>query len=292
MLADHFSHLVITINERLSDTFAAQSSDIAPLDEAIRYALLAGGKRLRPALTLACAEMLGANREDALPVAIAIECMHTYSLIHDDLPDMDDDELRRGKPTTHVQFDPATAILAGDALQTEAFTLIASADQLSAEQRNRAISCLAAAAGRRGMVGGQQMDINQIVSTQAELQHMHQLKTGALISAACELGAICGNAEPMIQTTLREFGLSLGLLFQIKDDLLDEENCSTTLGKTAGKDRLAGKVTYVSLLGIDGATEALTSLITHTKSLLKPLDCRYNTELLQWLVDRAATRHS
>lgn len=292
MLTDHFSALVDDVNERLTSTFAVQSTDIAPLDDAIRYALLAGGKRLRPALTIACAEALGATRETAFPAALAIECVHTYSLIHDDLPDMDDDDLRRGKATTHVAYDPATAILAGDALQAEAFALLANADQLSAEQRHRAISCLATAAGRRGMVGGQQMDINQSVTTTTDLQHMHQLKTGQLISAACELGAICANAEPSTQAIFREFGLSLGLLFQIKDDLLDEQNCSATLGKTAGKDRRAGKVTYVSLLGVEGATAELTSLITHTKSLLKPLDSRYNVALLQWLVDRAATRQS
>ena len=229
--------------------------------EAMRYSLDAGGKRLRPILTLAAAETVagaaGAERalELALPAACAVELIHTYSLIHDDLPAMDDDALRRGQPTNHVVYGEGMAILAGDGLLTEAFALLASepADPALAERRIRTIRRIAVAAGGGGMVGGQAIDLLAAGSSfdGHSLQDMHGRKTGALIRAAAVAGAIMGGGAEDAIAAVDEYGRHVGLAFQIVDDMLDVEGDAKNLGKTAGKDAKAGKPTYPSIFGLE-----------------------------------------
>ena len=233
------------------------------LREAIKYSLLAPGKRLRPVLCLMACEAVGGTLEDALASSIALEMMHCYSLIHDDLPAMDDDELRRGRPTCHVQFDEATAILAGDALQPLAFqTLLES--QLPADAICESSLVLARAVGAEGMVGGQMDDLlaekrepSALSSDQnAEwLRAIHRRKTGALIQASVELGGIAGGASPGIRHALVEYGRAIGISFQIVDDLLDVESTCENTGKMTGKDSARGKLTYPALFGIEASRD-------------------------------------
>jgi geranylgeranyl diphosphate synthase type II len=225
----------------------------ARLHEAMRYSLQAGGKRLRPVLVLATAELFGAQPGAALPAAAAIECLHTYSLIHDDLPCMDNDDLRRGRPTAHRQFDEATALLAGDALLTHAFALLAESYATQPALAHALIRELAAAAGSRRLIGGQMEDLlaEKKNATPAELEFIHLNKTAAMIEAALVLGGLVGGAETRALTTLRRAGRHLGLAFQIMDDVLDATADSATLGKTAGKDAKAGKTTFVKLHGLE-----------------------------------------
>jgi farnesyl diphosphate synthase len=233
------------------------------LHEAMRYSTLGGGKRVRPLLAHAAGELTGATLEAVDVVASAVEMIHVYSLIHDDLPCMDDDALRRGRPTCHVQFDEATALLAGDALQTEAFSVLARSTLIAAEHRIEMIELLAHAAGSRGMAGGQAIDLGSVgkALTQPELELMHALKTGALIRAAILLGALCGNPlQPAEREHLDRFAKCAGLLFQVVDDILDCTASTATLGKTAGKDAAHDKPTYVSLLGLAGARDLAGSL--------------------------------
>ena len=221
----------------------------ARLHQAMRYATLEGGKRVRPLLTFASGELVGADERRLEVAAAAVELIHAYSLVHDDMPCMDNDVLRRGKPTVHVEFDEATALLAGDALQTLAFQLLAE-HRLAEdpEQQLEMIKALAAAAGSRGMAGGQAIDLESTGKTlsQTELEFMHVRKTGALISAAVKLGALCAGPCP---TALEQYGHRVGLAFQVVDDVLDAEASTATLGKTAGKDSKQGKPTYVSAMG-------------------------------------------
>ncbi|MEM6301452.1 MAG: polyprenyl synthetase family protein [Pseudomonadota bacterium] len=229
----------------------------------------APGKRIRPALVRAAALACGSGPYES--AAEAIELIHTYSLVHDDLPAMDNDDLRRGQATLHVAFDEATAILVGDGLQTKAFEILATDEALSAEQRVSLIACLAQAAGFEGMVGGQAMDITSADSEMglADLKKMHSLKTGALIVAALEMGAIVAGSSSAQRDTLRDIGNKAGLAFQIVDDVIDVRGSSTTLGKTSGKDEAAGKTTYVSLLGLEAAEECATKLLDEALALLE-----------------------
>ena len=232
------------------------------LHQAMRHAVLGDGKRLRPLLVYAAAHAAGTPDEEAMRAldhaAAAVELVHAYSLVHDDLPAMDDDALRRGRPTVHVAFDEATAILAGDALHAEAFALLASAPATAAS-RVAALAELARAAGSRGMCGGQALDIEATGKQQdiEALAAMHRLKTGALIEASLQLGGLLAGANLKALAALRDVGRPLGLAFQIKDDLLDAESDSATLGKTAGKDEAQGKSTYVTVLGLEGARARL-----------------------------------
>jgi len=222
--------------------------------EAMQYSLLAGGKRVRPALMLQCLRACGSDA-DIMPAAMSIECMHTYSLIHDDLPSMDNDDLRRGMPPCHKRFDEATAILAADALQALSFELLAM-QQADAAIRIRLIRLLAAAAGDSGMVGGQAMDMQADaagVSGLPEVERIHAMKTGALLRYSCEAGARLAGASDVAVAACCRFGEAVGLLFQITDDILDATASSEALGKSAGKDAAQGKATYVSLLGLAGA---------------------------------------
>jgi len=231
--------------------------------DAMSYALLAGGKRVRPALVLACFKACGGTNESlAVSAAVSIECMHTYSLIHDDLPCMDDDDLRRGNPTCHKQFDEATAVLAADALQTLAFELLTQID-VPAETRIGLLRRLAIAAGAQGMVGGQMMDMCAEVSgihSILEVERIHLHKTGALIRYSCEAGALLAGASDSQLHACSRYGEAVGLLFQIADDILDATATSEDLGKSAGKDEAQNKATYVSIEGIQRARELADNL--------------------------------
>ncbi len=224
----------------------------ARLHEAMRYSLQAGGKRLRPVLVLATADLFAAQLGAALPAAVAIECLHTYSLIHDDLPCMDNDDLRRGQPTAHRQFDEATALLAGDALLTHAFALLAESYAAQPVLAHALIRELADAAGSRRLIGGQMADLlaEKKDATPAELEFIHLNKTAAMIEAALVLGGLVGGADAAAIATLRRAGHELGLAFQIMDDVLDATADRATLGKTPGKDAKAGKTTFVKLHGL------------------------------------------
>jgi farnesyl diphosphate synthase len=233
------------------------------LHEAMRYAVLDGGKRVRPLLTFAAGELAGADAARLNIVATAVELIHAYSLVHDDMPCMDNDVLRRGKPTCHVEYDEATALLVGDSLQTLAFQLLAGHRLNDDAQRQLdMINLLAAASGSRGMAGGQAIDLASVGKslTLPELEFMHIHKTGALIRAAVLLGAHCGSALPDQLDKLDRFGKLIGLAFQVVDDVLDCETDTATLGKTAGKDFDNDKPTYVSLLGIQGARDMVQRL--------------------------------
>jgi len=237
-----------------------REGDAARLAEAMRYSLEAGGKRVRPVLCLLACEAVGGRVSEALPGALALEYVHTYSLIHDDLPAMDDDDLRRGRPTNHKVFGEGHAILAGDALLTEAFGVLASAD-LDPVRRAEALALLAEGAGWRGMAGGQALDLEgEKVASYGlgHLQLIHRLKTGALLRAALEIGAVLGGAAPAERQALRAYGEAIGLAFQIQDDILDATATDADLGKRAGKDAGRGKITYPSLLGLEGARKALS----------------------------------
>ncbi|WP_321389156.1 farnesyl diphosphate synthase [Emcibacter sp.] len=232
--------------------------------EAMKYALMAGGKRMRPFLVMSGAKLFSVSERSALQVAAAVECAHTYSLIHDDLPCMDDDDMRRGQPSVHKKFDEATAVLAGDALLTLAFEILAD-ERTHADPRVRVelVSAFAKALGANGMVGGQMFDLvaeNRDLD-QFSITRMQNMKTGALIVFSCEAGAILGKADERRRNALRGYAHDLGLAFQIVDDLLDREGDSEELGKTAGKDEDAGKATLVSLLGVERARTQAEMLI-------------------------------
>jgi farnesyl diphosphate synthase len=240
------------------------------LHQAMRYSVLNGGKRMRPMLTYATGSVLGISPDALDAVACAVECIHVYSLIHDDLPAMDDDDLRRGKPTCHVAFDEATAILAGDGLQTLAFELLAhdASIQVSAQNRLQMITSLARASGSLGMVGGQAIDLESVgrMLTLPELENMHIHKTGALIRASVILATLAkeGVDEDAVKR-LDNYAKCIGLSFQVKDDILDEESDTATLGKTQGKDKDNNKPTYPALLGLSGAKQKAQEL--HEKAI-------------------------
>jgi farnesyl diphosphate synthase len=245
--------------ERLARVEAALSgwvTDDAPagLGEAMRYAVLDGGKRLRPLLVLAASEAVGGNDEAALRAACAVELIHAYSLVHDDMPCMDNDVLRRGKATVHVKYGQAQALLAGDALQALAFELLApEGPAIPASVQAALCRLLARAAGHAGMAGGQAIDLASVGRSldEDELREMHRRKTGALLQGSVMMGAACGVAEPAALSALARYGAAVGLAFQVVDDILDVTADSATLGKTAGKDAAHDKPTYVSLLGLE-----------------------------------------
>ena len=251
-------------------------ADTAParLREAMRHALLGGGKRLRPRLVLLACRACGGDDDTALPVAVAFEMIHAYSLVHDDLPAMDDDALRRGRPTVHVAFDEATAILAGDALLTRAFEIMATEPTLlAADRRARLLALAAGAAGAAGMIGGQMLDL--AAEGQAlplgPLRALHGMKTGALIAAAAVAGGVVAGAPPAAIDSLDRYGRALGLAFQIVDDILDETGTSARLGKSAGKDRRAGKSTFPALLGLEASRRAAREQAEEAHAALAPL---------------------
>jgi geranylgeranyl pyrophosphate synthase len=271
--------------------------------ESMRYSLLAGGKRLRPVLALAAAEAIALARADdpasarelAMPVACALEMIHTYSLIHDDLPAMDDDTMRRGRPTSHVVFGEGMAILAGDGLLTEAFALMArepNGDGLAA-RKLRALRIVADAAGGCGMVGGQAIDLEATGAARAisreELREMHARKTGALIRAAADVGAVMAAATDAQLAAVDRYAAELGLAFQIVDDILDVEAASAALGKTAGKDAAAGKPTYPALYGLDESHRMADACVDRALAVLTHAGLAgYLPAIAQWVVRRSS----
>jgi farnesyl diphosphate synthase len=275
-------------HERIARVLITAISDLdhlAPeLKGAMEYGLLQGGKRVRPMLVYASGELLGQTNAAALDAAAAaVECIHAYSLIHDDLPAMDNDDLRRGKPTVHKAFDEATAILAGDALQALAFELLSRHQNgLSAERQLRMVQELARASGYGGMCGGQALDIQCEGKTidRTTLESLHRHKTGALISAAVRLGALCAdNMEEAHLTALSRYAEAIGLAFQVQDDILDITADTQTLGKTQGKDLVQQKSTYPALLGLDGARSLADEL--HQQALSALSDIPYPTQTLE-----------
>ncbi len=272
-LARALSDAAAQVNAAMTDLLPAPAPIYGRVQEAMRYAVFVGGKRLRPFLILEGARLFGAGRAQALRAAAAIEMLHTYSLVHDDLPCMDDDDLRRGQPTVHKKFDEATAVLAGDGLLTHAFEVLADpATHPSAEVRCRLIAALARAGGSDGMIGGQMMDIvaaehsfgpDQVI----ELQRM---KTGALFEFSCEAGPILGEATPEDRQRLRDYARDIGLAFQISDDLIDVTSTAEQAGKAVGKDQDKGKATLVSIHGVEGARQEAHRLAVHAAELLAP----------------------
>lgn len=259
------------------------------LCDAMRYSVLNGGKRIRPLLVIAAAEACAQpqsrlNREALWPAAVAVEYIHAYSLIHDDLPAMDDDDLRRGKPTCHIAFDEATAILAGDALQCAAFEILSQSPHTLA-----LVAPLAKAAGARGMVAGQAIDLNAVdqALTLAQLSHMHQHKTGALIEASIAMGAILAGADVAQQEALQRYARAIGLAFQVQDDILDVTADTQTLGKLQGADAANNKPTYVSLLGLDEAKHKAQGLQAEAHEALQ---CVPNATVLAALADYIVQR--
>ncbi|WP_374515851.1 polyprenyl synthetase family protein [Niveibacterium sp.] len=261
------------------------------LHDAMRYAALGGGKRVRPMLVYAAGELAGADARALDHAACAVEMIHAYSLVHDDMPCMDDDVLRRGKPTVHVEYDEATALLVGDALQTQAFLVLAEPGLLHDAQRQlEAVQLLARASGSRGMAGGQAIDLASVGQTldRESLEVMHLHKTGALIRASVQLGALCGDVPPDALQALDRFGKSIGLLFQVVDDILDAEADTTTLGKTAGKDAANNKPTYVTLLGASEAKRLAADLRADAHASLAMFGerARRLAQLTDYIVDR------
>jgi len=258
------------------------------LHKAMRYSLFAGGKRLRPALVLAASEAVGGTFDDAAPVACALEMIHTYSLIHDDLPAMDDDDLRRGRPTNHKVFGEAMAILAGDGLLTLALETLTRCPRK--ETIPAVVRCVAQGAGCQGMVGGQVLDLEG-EGKPADLsmvKAIHQWKTAALISVSCEGGALAAGATLKESENMRSFGHKIGLAFQILDDILDCTSSSEQLGKTPGKDQEAGKATYPSIMGLEKARSEAEGLIEAAEQELAAFGPKGNTlrELAQFVVER------
>ncbi|MEZ5450835.1 MAG: (2E,6E)-farnesyl diphosphate synthase [Thiolinea sp.] len=281
------------IEEVLDRVLPVSAIQPARLHEAMRYSVLNGGKRMRPLLVYATGQALEVPLSRLDIPAAAIELMHVYSLIHDDLPAMDDDVLRRGKPTCHCAFDEATAILAGDALQPLAFQLLAAAPELDipASQRLQMIGQLALAAGSRGMVGGQAIDLAAVGKplTELELENMHIHKTGALIRACVLLAAYCADdLEPAVLSRLDHFAKCLGLAFQVQDDILDVESDTQTLGKTRGADAAAGKPTYPSIMGMAAAKAKLGELYQEAMAALDGLQAPLLLEIAEFTVKRFA----
>jgi geranylgeranyl diphosphate synthase type II len=246
------------------------------IHKAMRYSLFAGGKRLRPVLALASAEACGGAMEDAMPAACAVECIHTYSLIHDDLPCMDDDDLRRGRPTNHKVFGEGIAVLAGDALLTAAFEILAQTRSAKRYPVAAQIADLAHASGSRWLVGGQVADLEGEGRklNAAELQYIHECKTAALLTVSIRLGAMSANATPAQLKSLTTFGKSVGLAFQVIDDILDVTQSSEKLGKTAGKDLDAQKATYPAIHGLEKSRQTARRLTATALAALRPFKSR------------------
>lgn len=281
---EFINHSLIESIEKLSIPSTLKASML--------YSIKAGGKRIRPILMIASAEAFGGKKEDVLSAAIALELVHTYSLIHDDLPAMDDDNLRRGQPTNHIEFGEATAILAGDSLLTLAFQVISEAENLTAEQKETIIKRLSMASGPTGMVAGQILDLEaeERQVNLSELEQIHRLKTGELLIFAVEIGAYLAGAAQDQLKAIREFGHHIGLIFQIQDDILDIEGDEQKLGKTVGSDQENKKSTYPKLLGIEGALQAKEANIKQAEASLNQAQIANST--LHAFIDYISNRES
>jgi len=286
---DWLDHIRIRIDAALDHALGNHLGD-SKLLEAARYSVLRGGKRLRPALVYAAAEAVGASQDSADAAAISVELLHAYSLIHDDLPAMDDDALRRGQPTTHIAFDEATAILAGDALQALAFSILGQDDSRTDAHRVKQLRLLGDAVGFQGMALGQAIDLEsegKAVSLDA-LKAMHAKKTGALITASLLMGAACGEPSDSDWDALTEAGEAIGLAFQIQDDILDETVSTETLGKTQGRDQMLGKSTFPSLVGIEASGKEASALVEIALNALARID--KDTTMLETLARLSVER--
>ncbi len=279
-----------TVDAALNRLLPKATVKPATIHRAMRYSLFAGGKRLRPIACLAAAEACGGKIEPALPAACAVECIHTYSLIHDDLPCMDDDDFRRGRPTSHKVFGEGVAVLAGDALLTQAFEILATARETPRYKTRDLLHELAVAAGSRQLIAGQVADLEAEAkeSTRAELRFIHEAKTAAMIIASLRLGAMSANATPAKLTALTRFGRNLGLAFQVIDDILDVTQTSEKLGKSAGKDLTAQKTTYPALIGLDAARREARRLTKSSHDSLRPFGSK--ADQLHALADHLLTR--
>ena len=291
------------IEQALTQWVACPNDAPAPagLGDAMRYAVLDGGKRLRPLLVMAACEAVNGNPQAALRSACAVELIHAYSLVHDDMPCMDNDILRRGKPTVHVKYGEAQALLAGDALQALAFEFLTpDDDSVDAATQARLCRMLAKAAGFQGMAGGQAIDLASVglPLTTAQLHEMHRLKTGALLQASVLMGASCGHTSLPVCEALRDYGAAVGLAFQVVDDILDVTADSATLGKTAGKDADQNKPTFVSLMGLEASRDYAQQLLANALASLDKIDDKvnlnspHNTEALRALADMLVNRHN
>lgn len=285
--------------QQLADVEAALQSWVpadapAGLGLAMRYGVLDGGKRLRPLLVLASSQALDGAPEAALRAAVAVELIHAYSLIHDDMPCMDDDVLRRGKPTVHVKFGQAQAMLAGDAMQALAFEVLTPECGVDPALQARLVGLLARAAGQAGMAGGQAIDLASVGCTldEAALRDMHRRKTGALLEASVMMGAACGRPEPATRAALSAYGQAVGLAFQVVDDILDVTQASETLGKTAGKDQHSNKPTFVSVLGLQAAHLHADALRQQAHAALAASGLAGQAAVLAALADRVVERES
>lgn len=271
------------------NTLFTQEAPYGDLLESMRYSLLAGGKRLRPVLALEFARLGGIDWHTALPVACGMELVHTYSLIHDDLPCMDDDDLRRGKPTNHKVYGETLAVLAGDALQPEAFRLILTAPGIAADRRAECARILAVAAGADGMVGGQVLDTLHTPRTQEELLLVNRLKTGAMIRGAAEIGCAAAGADKTLRNAAGIYAAEIGTAFQIQDDLLDVEGDEAVFGKPIGSDKEEGKVTFVDVLGADGCRKAVRECTARAEAALATVaDNDFLLQLAGMLAERRA----
>lgn len=280
------------LNDYLSTLLLQRRAEAPQLNQAMHYALVLGGKRIRPFLTLQIGQLCGAPQPVLWRAAAALECIHAYSLVHDDLPAMDNDVLRRGQPTCHIAYDEATAILAGDALQTLAFELLSQPDPaIAADNQLAMIQRLALASGDQGMCGGQALDLAATGKqlNEQQLQQVHHNKTGALIRAAAQLGVLAGaDSAQAYYDDFDQFAAALGLAFQVQDDILDVVGTTEALGKTQGSDAAAAKATYVQLLGLAGAQTKLREL--HQKALHALARIPYNTEVLEQFAEYLLTR--
>jgi len=290
-IAAFLSEVKASVDARLDEIVPSAEVPPTRLHEAVRWSLFAGGKRLRPALVIACGRAFGAEDEKLITTAAAIELIHTYSLVHDDLPSMDDDDLRRGRATCHKKFGEATAILAGDVMQTLAFGAIARDEAISPELRLRLIELISEAAGTpTGMVSGQQLDLDAEGAeiTINGLENIHRQKTGALITASAVAGAIIGGASDVEIAAVEDYAQALGLLFQMTDDILDVTQGTEMLGKTAGKDAAAEKATYPSLIGLEETRRLADELRTTAAAALGRIgpDTTLLKELLHLVADR------
>ena len=285
--------------QQLADVEAALEAWVpatapAGLGLAMRYGVLDGGKRLRPLLVLASSQALDGSPEAALRAAVAVELIHAYSLVHDDMPCMDNDVLRRGKPTVHVKFGEAQAMLAGDAMQALAFEVLTPERGVDAVLQARLVSLLARAAGESGMAGGQAIDLASVglALDEAALRDMHRRKTGALLEASVMMGAACGRPTAATQAALLAYGRAVGLAFQVVDDILDVTQASETLGKTAGKDQDRNKPTFVSVLGLDAARRHADGLRQQAHAALADTGLGGMAATLATLADRVVERES
>ena len=294
-LTEKLERIASLVEQRLDALLAPEPVPMgqARLIEAMRYAALGGGKRLRPFLVIESARLFGVAEEEALEASAALECVHCYSLVHDDLPSMDDDAMRRGRATAHIAFGEATAILAGDALLTLAFDILSRpSTHPDASVRAELVGLLAQAAGVHGMAGGQALDLaaeGQSLGPM-EVAKMQEMKTGALFAFACHAGAVLGRADAVAQGALAAYASAFGQAFQLADDLLDAQGDAATMGKAAAKDEGRGKATLVALLGIDAARARLKALVDDAEAALAPFGAKAVTlkEAARFIVSRRA----